>query len=97
MQREIGQEPGQLAAPGAEAFLEGLDVCHAQQELQQFDEGPIRRVDDRPGGSIQDERAAVSGLVSKLANEPGLAAAGLASDQRDATALAPLGEREQLA
>ena len=86
--RQVGEQPRQLAARGAQRGpqLGGLDLT--RQVIERLDERPVRRVHDRVAAAVEHERAGAGRLACELAHQAALARAGLAAQQDDPPALA---------
>ena len=87
-ERQVGQQPRQLAARGAERRAQLDRIDDARQVVERLDERPVGRPHDRVAGAVEDERAAAGRLARELAHQAALARAGLAAQQDDPPALA---------
>ena len=85
--REVGDQPGELAAAAAERGADLLRVDRPGERLERLDEGPVRRADDRVAGAGEHQHAIARGVVGQFAHEPALARARLAAEQHHAAAL----------
>ena len=85
---QIGEQPRELAARGAQRGpqLGGVDL--ARQVIERLDERPVGRGHHRVAAAVEDERTAAGRLARELAHQAALARAGLAAQQHDPAALA---------
>ena len=82
--RQVGQQPRELARRrGRDRPAASSASVVAHELVERLDERPVRALDDRVAGAVEDERAALGRLVGELAHEAALARAGLAADERE--------------
>ena len=95
---ELGKEPCEDLAALAEPLGERIALADAQQELEPGSRRLVRGADRCVRGAVEHEHAPGRGLQGELAHQPGLARAGLPTDQHQAAlaALGPLQQRAQL-
>ena len=80
---EVGDEPREVGPRGAEPVEDGRPHAAAAGELHEGrGERRVRGSDDRVAVAVQDDRALVGELSGELADEPALARARLAGDER---------------
>ena len=85
--RQVGQQPGELPAGGAERVPQLGRLEHAREVVERLDERPVGRAHHRVAGAVEHERAAPGRLEGELAHEAALARAGLAAEEGDPPAL----------
>ena len=80
---EVGDEPREVCSRGAEPVEERPAHAAAAGELHEGrGERRVRGSDDRVAVAVQDDRALLGELSGELADEPALARARLAGDER---------------
>ena len=87
---QVGHEPRKLPAAGTEIGPQRLGVRGAHELVERLDERPVRTPDDRVAGAVEDERAALCGLVRELPHEAALPGARLARHEHEARRVAVL-------
>ncbi len=94
---QVRQQPGELVAGAAEVGPEGVRVARADEPVERVDERPVRRVDGRVAGPVQDEDALGGRLAGELSHQAALARSRLAAEQRRpaTVALEPRQQRTQ--
>ena len=91
---QVGQQPGQLAAAGAERGAQLRRLGYAHQAFERLDERPVGRAHHRVAGAVEHERPFDRDLAGELARQAALAGARLAREQHHAAPLA-FGSRHQ--
>ena len=85
---EVGQQPDQLAAAGAERLAQLRRVGAARQVLERLDERAVRSAHDGVTGAVEHQRSVGRSFGGELAHQPALAGARLAPEQHDPASLA---------
>ena len=93
---QIGEEPRELAASGAERRPQLGRIGDPRQVVECLDERPVRRPHDSVAGAVEDECALSRRLAGELPDKPALARTRFAAEQHDPAALA-VGPRHQRA
>ncbi len=91
---QIGQQPGQLAATGAERGAQFCRLGYPHQAFERLDERPVWRPHHRVAGAVENKRPFHCDLAGELARQAALPGARLAREQRDAAPL-PFRSRHQ--
>ena len=87
--RQIRQQARQLAALRAERGAQRRLVGASHELIERLDERPVRAPHHRVTRAVEHQRAGAGGLVRELADQPALARAGFAADQREPRSLSP--------
>ncbi len=85
---EIGQQPGQLAAAGAERGAQVGGLHRPRELVERLHERPVGRAHDRIAGAVEHAHALACRLARELAHQPALAGARLAPEQDDMASFA---------
>lgn len=91
---QVGQQPGQLAAAGAERGTQLRLAGYPHQAFERLDKRPVRRAHHRVTGAVENEHPFDRDLGGELARQTTLPGTRLAREQRDAAPL-PFRPRHQ--